>query len=1224
VAPDPPPPPSQGFPTFTVDLPAHEYDYDIPTFEETAGIRADKILAQFNDRFPKDATDMRIFDITHDAHTTSFIYYTEFLFEVSIVSGFTPSRDQIIGTCPSLKDEFAFVVEGNTAVWVNVNIRQPYGESNVPDCHILPEYTEVAIAANLRNNADPCDATNDNGCNAEIEQYTIGIFDLVRTKATMVLFVGQPYAHEDSYMEGFPDQIAKVQQFVLDNGITVTVSNPIYLRKPNDAEGASETFSKDFKVLILGYNQETSDSLVSFFSDEQDHFPLLYLYAPPTHRGATSITMDMSVQVSSTLTVQEDFEEGGGTITGMSIKGDNKVCASFGIIVEGKVCFDTITGEKGELEGDNDFETRNTHFKDSSEVLVESRGLKLSTPASGSGKFGDRGVSDRDMVLVLGTSAKFITAKYVTFGVNPEGTLDSCSISIKDSTLWGDESESLLFFSRNIVESEFRKLLRSIKDFNAALDDAFGLSGEEIKVLEKNLNIAENSIKKWSALLTHWEEDRSQAKNHPLDLRDLAGGTGGLNEEVLNRIVLTGGEVTLSSSRRLSESSILDYQSTSSVSGFKEEDYYEWAIGGGGIVISPDNKKTTYETSTSKSRVERDDEETSNLMVVETLLAEDDGGDQICINVFQSPHSNTYVFEVCGGATSCPHIAGTDAREVFVLSVSKKPDGLLQEDAGFIELRIDTSEIQAGDSSILDLVLELDADTALSRVAIDIGSASANRRFEFSLGIGVSQAIPIDFRRLDPSVRSMQFGGHVRSACDPNLRQSFSFRVEWESNYPGVNWGKALVGPDMKFELSGDNPELELVAINPTDTAWRDVSLIDDVYVTLHGKLYDDVSADWFLIGSEHLRSRPGNDSPPGASFVEQEESDGSSTLWLSTGDDEQVFRSGERYILEIRAQYMKTLEDGLLRPVGEKRSGPRLGIVDFAGPSLISVDTPRSVKSSTKGFPAARFLFDEAIDCSPSLLRATISNSNTTIEGSVYCTSFSTQVNVVLELESENSVRTWSESSATVSLDGVRDIFGNQAQEAQPMLITFKMPALLPLDGATNEYQIPSIQELSNSTQRERDLLLPPSFIVPDSFASEEEAFTAVPTDTPTQSPTLNPTESTSTPTVVRGSLDIVGITMEDWYRHEDSITNAAQDSIANAAGVRSNQVTILKVEAESVPQRRRVLQEISVAVDYEVSQLPTLLRSFVDVSLTLPFSPKTNPPQRWPCEVKKPPPRR
>ena len=191
-------------------------------------------------------------------------------------------------------------------------------------------------------------------------------------------------------------------------------------------------------------------------------------------------------------------------------------------------------------------------------------------------------------------------------------------------------------------------------------------------------------------------------------------------------------------------------------------------------------------------------------------------------------------------------------------------------------------------------------------------------------------------------------------------------------------------------------------------------------------------------------------------------------------------------------------------------------------------------------------------------------------------------------------------------------------------MLITFKMPALLPLDGATNEYQIPSSQELSNSTQRERDLLLPPSFIVPDSFASEEEAFTAVPTDTPTQSPTLNPTESTSTPTVVRGSLDIVGITMEDWYRHEDSITNAAQDSIANAAGVRSNQVTILKVEAESVPQRRRVLQEISVAVDYEVSQLPTLLRSFVDVSLTLPFSPKTNPPQRWPCEVKKPPPRR
>ena len=94
----------------------------------------------------------------------------------------------------------------------------------------------------------------------------------------------------------------------------------------------------------------------------------------------------------------------------------------------------------------------------------------------------------------------------------------------------------------------------------------------------------------------------------------------------------------------------------------------------------------------------------------------------------------------------------------------------------------------------------------------------------------------------------------------------------------------------------------------------------------------------------------------------------------------------------------------------------------------------------------------------------------------------------------------------------------------------------------------------------------------------------------------TPSPTESQSrTPTVVRGSLAIVGITFEEWNSYEEELKAEAKVSIANAAEVRFDQVTILKAEAENAPQRRRVLQETSVAVDYEVSQLPTLLRSLV-----------------------------
>jgi hypothetical protein len=76
---------------------------------------------------------------------------------------------------------------------------------------------------------------------------------------------------------------------------------------------------------------------------------------------------------------------------------------------------------------------------------------------------------------------------------------------------------------------------------------------------------------------------------------------------------------------------------------------------------------------------------------------------------------------------------------------------------------------------------------------------------------------------------------------------------------------------------------------------------------------------------------------------------------------------------------------------------------------------------------------------------------------------------------------------------------------------------------------------------------------------------------------------------------LAIVGITFEEWNSYEEELKAEAKVSIANAAEVRFDQVTILKAEAENAPQRRRVLQETSVAVDYEVSQLPTLLRSLV-----------------------------
>ena len=163
------------------------------------------------------------------------------------------------------------------------------------------------------------------------------------------------------------------------------------------------------------------------------------------------------------------------------------------------------------------------------------------------------------------------------------------------------------------------------------------------------------------------------------------------------------------------------------------------------------------------------------------------------------------------------------------------------------------------------------------------------------------------------------------------------------------------------------------------------------------------------------LRTLRSRDSPASA-FAEKEDDFGRDRLWVSVHDND-LFRSGRRYEFQLRSQYYKNI-GGNDRAVGETRSGPRLGVVDFKGPRIISWKTTQHLNKPTRGFPICSLIFDERIDCShPSLAAVVTGSGGMSKQGDVYCTSRLQQLNAMLPLISQEDVDLWSGTEIGVSI---------------------------------------------------------------------------------------------------------------------------------------------------------------------------------------------------------------
>jgi len=266
----------------------------------------------------------------------------------------------------------------------------------------------------------------------------------------------------------------------------------------------------------------------------------------------------------------------------------------------------------------------------------------------------------------------------------------------------------------------------------------------------------------------------------------------------------------------------------------------------------------------------------------------------------------------------------------------------------------------------------------------------------------------------------------------------------------------------------------------------------------------NSLTESWREIPGFSLRSLQDRGSSRGT-FVEKEDSLGSATLWLSA-DDNDIFRNnGIQYEFELRSQCLVTSMDGAVRKVGETRSGPRAGIVDLHGPKIISWAVTQKLNAPTLGFPICKVMFDEAIDCSHPSLKATIKTvgQQKEIEGGVYCTGRSQQLNVVLQLESQDDVTFWNEADIDVEILGVQDIHGNQygndgrisstrhrflKDEIHPIRMNFTTPSIPNLTGVENPWIMPDQAQIQSMLDEELQRSLPLNILSSSHIDTDDE----------------------------------------------------------------------------------------------------------------------------------------
>lgn len=919
-------------------LPATNYTFDISFLSPD-----DDVQASYELQFASEAS--RSLDLSSGNQTVDMIYQP-----VPVLSLEVATESAVVyPTCELGTLPFDGIVDGEQYVDFYATATQSYTDVNGNNntCYTLPEGSEILLVSALNPNDDSDACNEDDPC--------AFIFNTTSSKsaANVTLYVGQPTNPPGNFTSTVTIPFANLTNYV--RSASFRSFHPIFW-----PSNLTLTF-QSIRILIIGNKVITSTEPLTFGNS----VPLYYLYAPPIMQDSLgSIVSKATASFSQSISLESEI------LQQTEIENDSSEENSISVSVS------ALSGTGGSSSSTVGSEQVTSNTVSKNDVTVTSLSKFTFNEVT----------SGEDLVLLLGATANLTKSKRITYNI------DSCSLTVAPSITWGSKTESLVVSSRSACEDSQQTVLETIAlykdnpDMSDVLADAY------------------TELARWQNLFRHWDLDRLNALNYPVDLTSSNTSIlGSSSIDGVNTLNLQGtsGEVTVSLTTSYTTNVLIDYASLMFSSSSSQQSENGLSIGFEeflAFLFTSSQTSSSELTQTFKSTNSTYVDETFERDISTTF--ENSLGNNLCVQMFQSPYSGSFVYQVCGGKTRCPHVDGTEAIERFsIVEDSENPlPGVLSSSTGFFSFYLDLTDME--DNSLdVDLSISVDDASATGNIAYKIGATSLNSPFDITIskesttsGTGLHKVV-VQYERLDASIQSTSLVITVSSQCDSALSDSLLFTLNWENSCARPVWDGSLKTSGSTWALTSISPSLNLSYAFETNVTSSSVSVWAAKYISSSDMPGSD---DFFQVGA----------------FAKDE------TALILTGPD--VGLSNEtKYLLELRADCGSS---------NFVRSNPRLGVYDIVGPELVSWSSTTIVQQPMQSQTIATFRFDEPINCASSSLKAIVTDVNDTITAntSVSCTSLLYDLDVVLYINSSATAAQWSSSPVIITLKGVEDLYGN------------------------------------------------------------------------------------------------------------------------------------------------------------------------------------------------------
>lgn len=909
-----------------------------------------------------------------------------------------PVKALPFSTCSRGVLPFDHIVEGNSDLSMQVTFQQNFTDKYgvTKTCTKLPEGASVIVSSRLApEDTNVCEWGS--SCSFKVE---------TNNEDSSVTSI-RTYVGEASNPGGDPSRTVYIEYGDLEKfvrSVTLALHHAVYWPSTQVVIPYTEV-----KFLVLGRRARTEADVISFASA----VPLYYLYSPPIMRND-----DGELLSASTATFTKPF-----SVESSFYKDVADSSESSSTISMDAGAGDSVSGSLSISSGQAHVQSNTTNKN--SVVTTTTTTYTFAQTTHGS-----------DVILYMGATADLS----ITSTLDYQET--SCRISAVSDIGWQNKATSLTISTRDECEASLQTILKVIAIYENSSD-------HQSLVAE-----AKEERNKWLDLLRHWDTDRRNALNFPVNLTSSIQGAASGYDSDTNILSLSGalGDITFEKAAVNHTQSLVDFLTFSTSDSTTSSS--SMGISLGDFSVSQDTSQTYTQTYTVDNNVYS---AIGNENTISTTLASGEGN-SLCLQIFESPFSGSFVYHVCGGQTRCPHILGTDAREQFFLEENLE-DSLpmtLDTDSGSFSFYINLTPMQEEDLE-LDLDISVDVASATGYVTYQIAGSPVNK--DLTLSVSKSTAsnsgrhlVAVQYERLDPKLLSTMVTITVTSACDDAISDSLPFTLNWEQSCPKPQWAGSLTNANATWVSTESTPTVKVAYTSGSPSTGE---------VTLWAAPYNPVSG-----------------TPEKDEFVQVGVLSGTE---LDFVPEKAGLNANSQYLIELRSNC-------------GARSDPRLGIFDNAGPTVIGWAPIKNVTAAMASQSISVFRFSEPIDCSATELDVRVStiDSKEYAPTSFTCSSTLYDLDVVLHLNTSDLISQWSEKVVLIHMHGLQDLYGNKRSDFETVV---SIPSIKSRAESSSIEGLPSwrlaeTEDLGNYVSQVRSSKLSPSvYFTTVQYASDEDS---------------------------------------------------------------------------------------------------------------------------------------